>query len=104
MASVDSDYTLLEKVLPAYFSVANYLAHSNATAAHGIQKRDLENAAYYSNLSCELLRLQSLLPNYTGSESQIEALSNVLNLFEKRLNRTKLVRCQPSSPRFVWRV
>jgi hypothetical protein len=92
-ASVDSDYTLLEKVLPAYISVAKYLASSNATVAHRIQKRDLENATYHPTLSCELLRLQSLLPNYTGLESQIEALSNVLNVFEKRLNRTKLVRC-----------
>ncbi|KAF4616180.1 hypothetical protein G7Y89_g15227 [Cudoniella acicularis] len=88
--SADSEYTLLEEVLPAYVSVAKYLAPSKAAVAHGIPKRDLENATYYSSLSCELLRLQSLLPNYTRSESQIQALSYVLNLFERRLNRTKL--------------
>ena len=86
---------MLQDILPAYVSVARYLAPrhlapSKATAAVGMSHRDLENLTYCTNLHYELFRLQSLLPNFTGSRSQLHALGNVLGVFEKRLNRGTL--------------
>lgn len=87
---IDFRYALLKDVLPGYISVANHLAPSKATAAAGIRRGDLENSTYCANLHYELLRLQSLLPNFIGSQPQLRALGNVLGVFEKRLNRGTL--------------
>ncbi|KAE8448458.1 hypothetical protein EG329_009523 [Mollisiaceae sp. DMI_Dod_QoI] len=88
--SLDIQFLLLQDVLPAYVAVANCLAPNKATAAAGIRRGDLESSTYCTNLHYELVRLQGLLPNFIGSQSQSRALQNVLDVFEKRLVRTKL--------------
>lgn len=85
-------FTLLLDILPVYTAVANHLAPSKAVAASGIRRDDLEISTYYTDLHYELVQLQNLLKNFTSSESQINAIRNTLNLFEKRLIRSKLVR------------
>ena len=90
-AYTDPDFTLLEEVLPTYVQMAKHLAPNKAAISQGIRQKDLEIVTYYSSLSYELSRLQGVLPNYIGSESQSKALNLVLGLFEKRLKQSRLV-------------
>lgn len=100
--SSEALFTLLEDILPAYIAVVNLLAPSKAVAASGIRRDDLETSTHYTDLHYELVRLQSLLTNFTASESQLDTIRNVLNLFGERLIRSKLVcTCQSGIPYLV---